>query len=320
MREKNMNEINNKCVDWLLSSSHPSIRYLTKTKLLKENPSPDDITALTAPGSPIAQMMDQLKDQSYWIADRHFYSPKYVASHWSLLILHEYACPADYAHIQKACLHILEKSQQKWLNGILEKQNNDHELSCFFGNLVRYAFAFGLGDHPDTQDTLAFLSKRKNGKEWCCIHNQNQPCLWGAIRTLYAYAIIPQEKRSRQIQVSTQSALDMVYNCAEMLTSETLSPSPKEHTLWEKLSFPLYYQSDKLFTLRILQELDELQNPKLQPVLTWLQSKRQKDGTWRGSCPYKSRSWPYGMDSETINQWTSLFSLSILLDAGLEKR
>lgn len=313
-----MNEINNKCVAWLLSSNHPSIRYLTKTKLLKEKPSSADIAALSAPGSPVAQIMAELKEQSYWIADRHFYSPKYVASHWSLLILHEYACPADVANIQKACLHILEKSHQKWLGSILEKQNNDHELSCFFGNLVRYAYAFGLGDHPYTQDTLAFLSESKNGKEWCCTHNQNHPCLWGAIRTLYAYAIIPQEKRSGRIQTSIQSALHMVYNCAEMLTATTLSPSPKEHTLWRKISFPLYYQTDKLFTLRVLQELGELQNPKLQPVLSWLQTKRQKDGSWRTGSPYKSKSWSYGVDSETVNQWTSLFSLSILIDAGLE--
>jgi hypothetical protein len=145
------------------------------------------------------------------------------------------------------------------------------------------------------------------------------PCLWGAIRTLYGYAIIPENQRSQQIQTSIQSALNMVFNCAEMLTSNTRSPSPKEHTLWEKLSFPLYYQTDRLFTLRVLQELKQLQNEKMLPVYQWLKSKRRKDGSWRGRYPYKSRSWPYGMESENINQWTSLFALSILIDAGIER-
>ncbi|MBI9051844.1 MAG: hypothetical protein JEZ00_20680 [Anaerolineaceae bacterium] len=309
---------NNKCVQWLLESEHPSIRLLTKIKILNQTPHERDIKALTAEHSPIWEIMNQLKENKYWMHEKHFYSPKFFSSHWSLLMLHEYACPADYPRLQAACLHLLEKSHTKWLLPVQQKNNNDHELACFFANVLRYAYAFELGEHPHTQAILKFLSQDKSGKQWCCKHNQHMPCLWGAIRTLWAYGLIPQQDRSMQVQQSIQSALDMILNCAEMLTSTSRSPSPKEHTLWKKTGFPLYYQADRLFTLRVLQEHKQLNHEKLQPVLLWLQSRRRKNGHWRGSNPYRTRSWPYGIESEEIDRWVSLHSLSVLMDAGLE--
>ena len=314
-----MNELNHKCIDWLLSSNHPSIRYLTKTNLLKEKPTEMDRHALTVENSPIAQIMHELKDGRYWVREQHFYSPKYMTSHWSLLLLHEYACPAETPQIYEACEYLLELSYKHWLTGITEKNHCDHELSCFFGNVVRYGIAFGFAEHPYIQAMIDYLSESKEGKEWCCIHNQNRACLWGAIRSLYAFANLPERLYTAQVRESVQSALQMVFNCAEMLTAETLSPSPKEHTLWGKLNFPLYYQADKLFTLRVLREHKQLQNEKLLPVLMWLQARRKSDGTWKGSNPYKSRSWPFAMDNENIHQWVSLQALTILVDAGLEK-
>jgi hypothetical protein len=314
-----MSDANQKCVNWLLNSSHPSIRYLTKINLLKHPPTESDHQCLTASGSPIAQILHEIQDNRYWIHENHFYSPKYVSSHWSLLMLHEYACPADVPQVRSACLHLLTLSHKHWLSSINEKDNYNHELSCFFGNVVRYCTAFGLGDHPYTQDMLQFLSENKAGQEWCCIYNGHMPCLWGAVRSLYAFGIIPQNKRTDPLNQSIQSALQMVHNCAEMLTADTRSPSPKEHTVWAKLNFPLYYQTDKLFTLRVLQEHKQLQNEKYLPVLRWLQAQRKSDGTWRGRNPYKSRSWSFAMQSEVIHQWVSMFALSILVDAGLEE-
>ncbi len=84
----------------------------------------------------------------------------------------------------------------------------------------------------------------------------------------------------------------------------------------EKLNFPLFYQTDVLFALRVLDDLGALDRPGAQPALTWLAERRQKNGRWRGSSPFRQRTWRELGGREETDRWVSLQSAQLLQRAG----
>jgi hypothetical protein len=315
LRAGTMKKKNNQDLDWLLQTDHPSIRYLVKRDLLGETPGKEDTAALLAPASPIRSILDQIKEGEYWMDRGHFYSPKFFASHWSLYLLCEYGCPADLPEIQKTTSFLLQRCRH-WLDNSIAEHTGDHTLACFYANVLRYAVAFGFADHPTTRDILTTLTQPKHGNEWRCKHNEAMPCSWGAIRTLWGLGILPQDRLTDEIQQTIRSATDLVLNSCEMLQTIEVAPQIKRHSLWDKTSFPLYYQADRLFTLRALRDTHQLQHKEVLPALQWLQARKTNESIWHGSNPFKSRSWPYGMDKENTDRWVTLQALLILKDAA----
>jgi len=95
-------------------------------------------------------------------------------------------------------------------------------------------------------------------------------------------------------------------------------PTPgKIHPIWFRLNFPLFYQADILFVLRVMAELKALDHPGARPALEWLVSRRAKRGYWRGINPFARRTWSVMSDPEETSRWVSLFSGIILQRAGM---
>jgi hypothetical protein len=92
------------------------------------------------------------------------------------------------------------------------------------------------------------------------------------------------------------------------------------HKLWAKLSFPLFYQADVLFVLRVLGELGALGHPGVQPALEWLASQRQPNGRWRGNSPYSSRTWRISGHPQDTNRWVSLHAAIVLRQAEAQRQ
>jgi hypothetical protein len=84
------------------------------------------------------------------------------------------------------------------------------------------------------------------------------------------------------------------------------------HTIWSRLNFPLFYQADILFLLRVLAELDVLERPGAQEALKWLEERQQKNGRWRGSSPYRSRTWPEMGDPQETSRWVTVQAASLI--------
>ncbi len=93
-------------------------------------------------------------------------------------------------------------------------------------------------------------------------------------------------------------------------------PTPgKPHKLWAKLSFPLFYQVDVLFVLRVLGELNALSDARVRPALDRLASRRQSNGRWQGTNPYSTRTWKVVEDSQDISRWVSLQAARVMQQA-----
>jgi hypothetical protein len=86
------------------------------------------------------------------------------------------------------------------------------------------------------------------------------------------------------------------------------------HPIWTRLNFPLFYQADVLFCLRVVRDLGALDRPGAQEALDWLDARRQKNGRWRGSSPFRRRTWPHMGGPEETGRWVSVQAAALAGD------
>ena len=299
-------------IDWLLQSSTPSIRYQTLTRLLdlpETDPSVHLVWQTMQAKGPIPAILEKQSETGAWTGERSFYTPKYTSTHWSMLLLVELgADPAD-PRLQRGARSVLDAQKQtvsRWLN------EDMHGLSCFWGNLLRYAVYSGLQDDPRLDEVLASLT-REVQTGWCCRYNGETPCAWGAGRALWGFAGLPDAMKTPAVQAAIQSACHLPLNEHDLMKADYPTWSKgKKSPLWSRLNFPLFYQADRLSVLRALAELHLLALPGAQSALDWLASSRTAEGRWSGSSPFRQRTWASLGDDQETQRWVSLQATLVL--------
>lgn len=304
--------------DWLLQASTPTIRYLTLRSLLDLPESNHTVRkarqAMQTEG-PIPAILAQQTETGAWLGDRSFYTPKFTSTHWSMLLLAELDADPTDPRLQLGARFMLDadvKRVMHWVDG------ETRGLSCFWGNLLRYVVHSGLQDDPRLENVIGTLTRDgKNG--WRCKYNEDEPCAWGAGRALWAFAGLPLALKTPAVQAAIQSACSLLLDEYDLLKADYPTRSRgKTSILWPRLSFPLFYQADRLLVLRTLAELDLLGRPGVQPALDWLASIRSRDGRWTGASPFRQRTWLSLGDSQETQRWISLQSALVLKSAHRE--
>ncbi|MAT43617.1 MAG: hypothetical protein CL609_14865 [Anaerolineaceae bacterium] len=301
---------------WLMKSEIPTIRFLTLTLLMdlpKTHSKVQEAYRSIQLEGPVPAILNRQIDKGQWPYKNNYYTPKYVSTHWSLLLLKELLVDPQTPRFQDGVEYMLSATT----NSIQEHGNQPTpDLQCLWSNIIRYAiFAGRIGDERLTM--MIELNARSLAENQCiCKYNNYLPCAWGVNRVMWALAAIPDEKRSSTVKGGLEKGIQFMLQQYDLLQANYPSPENKVHPLWFKLSFPLFYQSDILMTLRILADLDQLGQPAAQPALNWLESKRVKNGFWRGSSPFRQRTWPELADKEETNRWVSLYAAWILKKAG----
>jgi hypothetical protein len=312
-------------IDWLLSSPTPSIRYLALRRLLgyPENHSDVQVTreAMQRIG-PIPMILKRQAAAGHWIGDLRYYGPKYVGTHWNMILLPELAAdPAD-PQLRRGVDFMLGMTKNNYM---LEDHfdssvpsPDQYGFTCLWGNILRYAAYFGCAADPRIQPIVDYLVRNLESGGCRCIHNHYLPCAWGAARTLWGLAALP--NRSEAVNAAIDKTLDFLIGSDDHLTAGDYPTPGKIHKLWSKLSFPLFYQVDVLFVLRILGELNALGRPGAQPALEWLADQRKATGRWHGSSPFKSRTWKVTGDSQDTNRWISLHAAIVMQQAEAQRK
>jgi len=186
------------------------------------------------------------------------------------------------------------------------------DLACFWSNLLCYALAAGVHDDLRLDVVIGLLVDNAMRSEWRCRYNNKLPCAWGAARALWSLAALPPGKRSAQVDAAIQSGLSFLLDEYSLVEANyPVHEGGKVNVLWSRLNFPLFYAADILLVLRALAELGELSQPGAGPALDWLAQRRNSAGHWRGSSPFRSRTWPLG-DQEETDRWVSLQAAVIL--------
>lgn len=307
-------------IRWLLASPTPSIRYLTLRRLLEYSEVSPEVQAereaMRVTG-PIPDMLTRQTPSGHWIGDLRYYGPKYVGTHWSMILLPELAADPDDPRLQRAVEFMLTITEK---NFMLEDRfdptvpcPDQYGFTCFWGNLLRYAAYFHHADDPRIEPIVAYLVRNLQSGGCRCVHNNYLPCAWGAARVLWGLAALPM--RSEAVTAAIDTALTFLLDSGCELVAGDYPTPGGVHKLWGRLNFPLFYQVDVLFVLRVLGELNALGRPGAQRALKWLAAQRQVNGHWRGTSPYGSRTWQLPGDSQDTSRWVSLHAAIVMQQA-----
>jgi hypothetical protein len=299
-------------VDWLLESETPSIRYKTLRHLMGRAESEPEVQrakrAIMNTGPAPAILYGQAPD-GHWHHESSYYTPKYTSSHWSMMLLAELDADGRDSRLQAGADSMLTRTQAGKKKDSVAGPSQG--LGCFWGNMLRYTLHCGFSGDSRLHAVVRRLVREALTSEWGCKYNLALPCAWGAARALWGLAALPQEQRTPEVEEAIESGLSFLLE-AHSLVDADHPTSGKIHPLWFRLNFPLFYQADILFVLRVLAELGALRRPGAAPALAWLRGRRKANGRWRGSSPYRQRTWPELGDKEDADRWVSLQAVTIL--------
>jgi len=293
---------------WLLESETPSIRYLTLTTLMGRSEMDEESAAARCAipeEEPVRTILDEQDERGFWVWDQHYYGPKYHSSHWSMLLLTEMAVSPEHPKMQKGAQYMLESVYRKTDDWIFEEN-----VGCFWGNWLRYQLYCGNRDDERVQQIIE-RTCRDIHQKGVCKYNYDKPCSWGVVRDLFGLALIPEEQQDEQTREAIQAGLEFLLEKYHLEAGDYPYVN-KIHPLWSKTSFPLFYQADILFTLRVLKELGAADHPGVKKAREWLTGRRKEDGTWRGGSPYRSRTHPFVKAPDTVDRWVTLQAMQAL--------
>lgn len=300
--------------DWLLATSSPSIRYLTLRHLLGRSDTDSEVRAVWRAmqvSGPILAILAEQTEAGNWAGERSYYTPKYTSTHWSMLLLTELAADGADPRLRRGAEFMLSATEGRLSEALRARGQG---FCCFWGNVLRYALHCGFQDDVRVRDIIAALAHEALEADWCCPINDDLPCAWGVARALWGLAAIPRVQRSSQTKAAIQRGLTWLLE-VHRLVEANYPTSGRVHSLWFRLNFPLFYQADILFVLRVLAELEALDHPNAQAALEWLTARRRSRGHWRGASPFRRRTWAALADPEDINRWVTLHAEIILRQA-----
>jgi hypothetical protein len=311
--------------DWLIDSPTPSIQYLTLRRLLGRGEDDADVQAARRAmrmTGPIPKITARQSPGGNWEGDPHYYGRKYVGTHWSLILLPELAADPDDPALRQGVEFMLTETAK---NGMLEDRFNrptpspaEFGFTCLWGNILRYAVYFGYADDPRVSPMVEYMVRNLTTGGCHCHINNFLPCAWGAARVLWGLAAL--SNRSQTVESAILTTVDFLLESGYELAVGAYPTRGTVHTLWSKLNFPLFYQTDVLFVLRVLGEVGALGRPSAQPVLQWLEAQRLPDGHWRGNNPFSSRTWRIGTGTQDVNRWVSLHAAIVLQQAEAQRQ
>lgn len=307
--------IGDETVAWLMASAIPSIRYLTLRRLVRLAEAHGAVQAerqAMAESGPIPLILARQAEGGNWTGESSFYTPKYTSTHWSMMLLAELqADPAD-ERLRRGAAFMLATTEHKVAQALAKREPG---WECLWGNMLHYVAYAGLSDDTRAEQVVEYLCRSTLESEWRCSWNWELPCGWGAARGLWGLGALPAEQRTGRVAEALAAGLHFLLDAYDPVAADY--PNQGISQMWSRLNFPLFYQADILFVLRLAAQLAALERPGAQRALAWLEGRRSKQGRWRGASPFRSRTTlEVAPDREETDRWVTLHALAVLRERG----
>jgi len=263
----------------------------------------------------VPAILSQQVQPGRWKYPQHYYTPKYTSTHWSMMLLEEFLCDPEEPRFQAAAEFMLSNTQ-KITEEYTQTQNTG--FTCLFGNIIRYCVYAGKLEDTRLQSMIRLTVNSLHGEKCKCNYNWKKACVWGAARSIWGLISIPERDRSATVDLAIQSRLEFVLeNVGLIIDHQPSQVEKKTHAIWFNLNFPLFYQADVLFVLRLLNEVDVLNHPLATKLIIWLESKQKPNGRWQGTSPFRQRTYKELSGPEETSRWVTLQAATILKKASL---
>lgn len=322
-------------LDWLLDPAEPGAAYLAMRDLLAmpaENPDLRKMRERAHSAGPIAQVLSGMSDIGYWEEPGPGYLPKYFSTVWSLLLLAQLGANIhEDERIEIACQYYLENAFSS--GGIISASGTPGgSADCLQGNMCWALTTLGMQDkridqayewmaRTVTGEGVAPIGTRgvdaryyagKCGPLFACGANDRQPCAWGGIKVMLAFAILPDEKRTPLINRAVAAGVDFLLQ-VNPITAEYPHPySAKPSGNWWKFGFPVFYITDLLQLAEAMVGLGYGNDPRLADLIQLIRDKQDSSGRWLLENGYQGKiSLDLG-EKKLPNKWVTIRALRVL--------
>lgn len=314
-------------IDWLLSSSDPSVRLAALREFGgSSDREPDIQRALqdTMKTGPIPKILAKQHPGGFWGNEEEFYNYKYKGTVWNVILLAQLGADGSDERVRSAVEFLLKWSQHEsggfGYQGSAVSGTDCSILPCLHGNLVWSMLRFGMKDDVRVSAGIDWIAKyqrfddneRPAPKGWPYSRKEcwgKHTCHLGVIKDLKAISAVPSNDRSAALNEVALAGAEHLLKHHLYKRSHDLSEIAKP--AWTKLGFPLFWDTDALEMLEVLADLgyrDERMDDAAELVL----SKRLPDGKWVNERSYSGRLLTNIERQGAPSQWVTLKAMSVL--------
>ncbi len=234
--------------------------------------------------------------------------------------------------VQRACDHVLRTTQAP--NGGFGASGSatasapppSYVIHCLNGNLIRALIGFGHLHDPRVQAALEwaaaiipgdggvrFYASGTSGPGFACAGNERQPCAWGAVKELLAFARVPVAERTPAVARAAELAAAFLL-AVDPADADYPRPAWTNRTSssWFRAGFPSAYVTDVLQVLEGLVELGYAHDPRLQRALAWLEAGQDADGRWANRYAYNGKTTVDFEHQGAPSRWVTLRACTVL--------
>jgi len=314
-----------RAIDWLLSSSDPSVRYLTLVEVLGGSPRNRAIREAreAIPAGP--RLRELLRGQRrHGGFEVHPYA-KWTGAFWRLVSLVELAIPPRHPGARAANEQVLAWLQSpehlrtiRTVDGLMRQ----HATQEGFG--VAVSCRLGMARSPRVRELVeSLLRSQWPDGGWNC---DPRP---GATHSSFHETIGPLWGLAEYVRVTADGTANAAADrAAEFFLAHRLfrshSTGRVAHDEYTKLHYPPYWHYDALFGLLVLSRCGRVTDPRADEALDLIEAKRQDDGCWSADGrAYWRRPGSEGSNVEVVdwgrrgpNEMVTLNALRVLRSAG----
>lgn len=299
----------NQLIAWLLEGD-VSIQYQVHRDLLSSD-KPELRKRIATEGWG-AQFLSKREQAGHW--GDHFYQPKWISTHYTLLDLKHLAIAPQNTLIRQSLKQIVETLKGPD-GGIYPIKAHDKSDVCINGMFLNYASYF-LTTQDDLASVVDFLLKEhmKDGGFNCrsntsgAVHSSLHSTI-SVIEGIFEYQKNAYNYRLDELQKAAEQSQEFILQHRLFLSDRTGDIIDKKMRM---LSYPSRWKYDILRALDYFQFTGMEYDPRLQDALDVLQKKRRKDGTWPVQAKHPGQT---HFDMEKTGQpsrWNTLRALRVL--------
>ena len=320
---------------WLLAQDQPGLRYLVLRDL--QDRADDDPELLAARrlahrSGPIAQVLEAMQPDGYWVNPGAGYNPKYRSTVWALILLAQLgAWVEEDARIALACHYVLDHAltvhgqfsasgaasgmadclQGNLCAALLELGCTDPRLELAFEWMARSVTGEGVAPMGEKEAPLRYYAG-KCGPLFACGANNKLPCAWGGAKVMLAFGSWPVEKRTRLVQDAIDQGVDFLLGVDPAQAAYPNGWAERPSGNWWKFGFPVFYVTDILQIVEALVRLGRGRDPRLANALQLVCDRQDAQGRWALDYDYAGKTWVDFGEKKQPNPWVTLRALRAL--------
>jgi hypothetical protein len=298
-------------IDWLLAGD-PGIRWQVMRDLSSSSPSAVEREQRRVATEGWGAKLLALQDAEGTWAGR-MYSPKWISTTYTMLLLRDLGLPPGNRHAEKACNLLLDRGLCR--DGGIGFGWGRSE-TCVTGMVLSILSWFRIDD--TRLDTLVdhLLEQQMRDGGWNCqfpfgaTHaSMNTTILALEGLSLYEYHRARAAKKLRAVRAAQRRGREFLLNHRLYRSHRTGKLIKRDFV---RLAFPPQWHFDILRALDYFRAVDAPKDERLSDAIELLRGKRRDDGRWILEHRYRARYW---FKMETIHhqsRWNTLRALRVL--------